>query len=204
CGCAAGDRQVGTKEWSLRSNQGIGSCWRCPGRTLVVGVEQHLPFEQDTQHVEQTIPDGTQRSTVAVAARAQLGISALAGRLVLHGHPRPMEQGVRQATVAGMAAKDDALLAAAPRDRSDPAQGTPGVVVSLPQKVPTFGEQRGERDPADSREGAKDRDITLLVLLPRRALGCGLDGATDLVEPTLHLLDLLVDEAQPCRNRADV
>src|ERR1700680_1327910 len=199
CARRSADRQVGTKEWSFRSNQGMGSGsgghWRVP----VVGIEQRLALEQRAQQVEQAISDAAQGAAMAVTATAQLGVAATADRIMLHVDARPMIDGVLQPLVAGAAADDEALLAAAHGDRGGARQAAQGVVVSAPQRLWGLGEQRGEIDPADSREGAKDRYVALLAHLPRLALRRGFEPGAELVELAVRLFDLLVDQPKARR-----
>src|ERR1700747_1510682 len=141
---------------------------------------------------------------MAVTTAAQLGIAGPAARIMLSGDAGPMEERVLQSLIAGMASEHDALLAAAPGHRGDPRQDAQAMVISPPQKVPTFGEQRGQVDPADSREGAKDRHVALLALLPRRGLTWRFELGAELVQLAMRFLDLLIDHAKPDNERADV
>jgi hypothetical protein len=81
--------------------------------------------------------------------------------------------------------------------RGDAAQAAPRVAVPPPQSIPRLGEQRGEHDPADSRQGSRDRRVGLRRGLPR-CLGLRADEAPGrVIEPSPHLRDPPIDEGQP-------
>src|SRR5215213_11034555 len=104
---------------------------------------------------------------MAVATLPQGIIASPSGIVVLDGDARPVMNGRLQPFVAGKAADHEALLAALPRHRSNPCQGAQGVIISGLQRLRCLGEQCGENNPADSRPGAKDCHVTLLMALPR-------------------------------------
>src|SRR5438034_1634266 len=112
--------------------------------------------------------------------------------------------GISQPSVTGVATDHEALLAAAPGHRSRACQGPQGVVISCPQRLCGLGEQCGENDSADSRPGAKDRHVTLLTVLPRRALRRRFEFATEAVQSLVRFLDLLIDQAQARRKAANM
>ena len=98
------------------------------------------------------------------------GIVAPSGSgIMLDGDARPVMDGGLQPPVAGETLTE-AFLAALPRHRGNPCQGSQGVIISGLQGLRCLGEQCGEDDPADSRPGAKDCHVALLMALPRRAL----------------------------------
>jgi hypothetical protein len=104
--------------------------------------------------------------------------------------------GVLQSLVAGEAADHEALLAAPAGHRSGTCQSPQSVVISRPQRRCGLGEQRGEDDPADSRPGAKDRHVTLLTVLPRRALRRCFEPGREAVQSLMGFLDLVIDQMQ--------
>src|SRR2546427_3680278 len=106
--------------------------------------------------------------------------------------------------MTGRAADREALLAAAPGDWRRACQGPQGVVISSPQRLCGLAEQCGENDSADSRPGAKDRHVTLLTVLPRRALRRRFEFGAEAVQSLVRLLDLLIDQAQARRKAADM
>ena len=55
--------------------------------------------------------------------------------------------------VAGLTHDHDTAFATAPGHRCHTTQAPQSVIVSLPQGPPGLGEQRGEDDPPDSRQG---------------------------------------------------
>jgi hypothetical protein len=62
----------------------------------MVGVEQHLPLEQDAGDPEQPVGDPAQGPAVGVSARPEAGVAAAARGVVQDGHPRPVEHSVAQ------------------------------------------------------------------------------------------------------------
>ena len=139
-----------------------------------------------------------------MAAFAQFGITSAAYWIVLNGGARPMINGGPQAHVTGLPHDDYAAFAAAPGHRRNPAQTAQSVIISSTQGLPRLGEQRGEDDPSDSRQGPQDRHVTLLRALPRFGfLGAGQLAAED-VELAVRRLDLLVHELQPHRHGTDM
>ena len=174
-------------------------------RDLVVGIVERLPLEHHAQHVEQAITDPAQGPSMTVPVVAQLDVTLLAHRIALNGDTGPMVHGVFQTPVAGPAADHEALLAAAPGDRSLTCHRPQSVIISLPQRLASLGEQRGENDPADSWLGAKDRYVALLAALPRRALRRGgFQLGTQLIDLPFRLFGLLIDQAQARRSGANV
>src|SRR5260370_31021759 len=154
--------------------------------------------------MEQTIADGAQGARVTVAAPPQRIVTLPGGGIVLNGDARPVMDGVLQPFVAGKATDHEALFAAAPGYWSRACQGPQGVVISRPQRLCGLGEQRGENDSTDSRPGAKNRHVMLLTVLPRRALRRSFKLGAEAVESPVRLLDLLIDQAQSRRDRADM
>src|SRR5215510_234266 len=119
CARRSAARQVGTQEWSFRSNKGMASC--CCGQAggLVSRIEQSLVLEQRAQDIEQAIADASQRPRVAVATPTQRGVAVTAVWMVLNGHPSPMKHRICQSIVTGIAADHDFGLTAAAGDRGD-------------------------------------------------------------------------------------
>ena len=105
---------------------------------------------------------------MSAAAFAQFGVFCAASRIVLHGDARPVVEGIGEAVVAGLAAHDDATLAGTLGDRRDPCQTSQGGIISPLQRLPGFGEQRGEDGPSHSRQGCEDRRVMLLLPAPAR------------------------------------
>src|SRR5438552_17582738 len=138
-----------------------------------------------------------------MAAPQQRIVTSPGGCIVLNGGARPVMYGGLQPSVASQTADHEALFAAAPGDRSRACQSPQGVVISCPQRLCGLGEQCGENDPADSWPGAKDRHVTLLTVLPRRALPC-FELCAEPVQSPVRLLDLLIDQVQLRRDRADM
>src|SRR3954463_10982674 len=83
---------------------------RC--RRAVVGVEQHLPLQQDAGDPEQSVGDTAQGTAVGVTTRAEGGIAAAALGIVQDSHARPVEHSVAQPYLGGVAHRDDTALAA--------------------------------------------------------------------------------------------
>ena len=197
------DRQVGTKEWS-RAVEQRNEVLTASGhlRGLVIGIVGRL---RRAEGIEQTITDATQGPRVAVAALAQRVVTSPCGCIVLNGCARPVTDGILQPFVTGMAADHEPLLAAAPDQRTVPARARNGAVISRPRKLCGLGEPCGENDPANSWPRAKeDRNITLLTVLPRRALLRRFELGTEPVQRAVRLLDLLIDQARSRREAADM
>src|SRR5215475_1494325 len=76
-------------------------------------IEETPALEHGAGNGEQTVADGAQGPTVAVASLAQFGVAAPAGGIELGGNAGPVIQGLGQALVAGQATDDEAGLAAA-------------------------------------------------------------------------------------------
>ena len=129
-----------------------------------------LTLERRTQGREQAIADGTQSACMAMASLSQGIVASSGGGIVLDGDARPVMDGVLQPPVAGEAADHEALSC---RFAASPGQPLPRLArrgnLGL-AGLCGLGEQCGEDDPADSRPGAKDRHVTLLMVLPRRVL----------------------------------
>jgi hypothetical protein len=81
---------------------GLGS--RRHGRT-VIRVEQDLPPQQDAGDPEQPVGDAAQGATVGVATRTQGLVAAAALRVVHDGHAGPVEHGLAQPDLGGVAAR---------------------------------------------------------------------------------------------------
>jgi hypothetical protein len=88
---------------------------------------------------------------------------------------------------------------------SDAGQGSQSVIGSPAQGLAGLGEQRGEDDPSDARQGSQNRHVALLGLLPRRCFRIlfGEPGA-QAVELAVRLVDLPVHQLKPFGHGADV
>src|SRR5262252_2915447 len=104
----------------------------------------------------------------AASSTAAARSAPAAELVVLDGDARPMIDRAAQPHVAGLAHDDDAALATALGHRGDAGQGAQGVIISPAQRLGSLGEQRGEDDPPDTRQGSQDRHVALLGRLPRR------------------------------------
>ena len=78
---------------------------------------------------------------MTVAAGAKGRVFRLASRVVLHGHARPVVDGVAQANVGGLAHEHDAALAGSLGD-GDPRQASKRSIVSPLQGLEGLGQQR--------------------------------------------------------------
>ena len=142
---------------------------------------------------------------MAVATLPQGIIPPPGSGVVLDGDARPVMDGGLQPLVAGKTTDHEALLAAAPRHRSNPCQGAQGVIISGLQRLRCLGEQCGKNNPADSRPGAKDCHVTLLTALPRRTLFVlRFEPDAEAIQGAMGLLDLLIDQAHARRKTADM
>src|SRR5258708_17190656 len=206
CARRSGDRQVGTKGWPLWSNNGMD---RTGSRRGLLGagsvwIEQRMRSQHRTGDGKHSVGDGSQCAPMRMAAFAQLGVASAAQPVVLNGGPRPVIDSSPQTHVTGLAHNHDAALAAPLGHRRDTAQTAERVIISLTQGLPGLGEQRGEDDPSDSRQGPQDRHVALLLALPRlRFLGSGEVDAEG-IEPPMRLLELTVHDLQPKRDHTDM
>ena len=133
------------------------------------------------------------------------------GRVVLDGDARPVAHRLPESSVAGATHHDHGSLSlafpAAAGDRSDPAEAAQGVVISHGKGLTGLGEQRGEDDPSDSRQGSQDLRVTVPApsgLLPIGAFIGLAQGIEEGVYPLLALLALAVDQPQPRRDQLHV
>src|SRR4029450_3358656 len=94
---------------------------------------------------------------MTVAAGAKGCVFRLASRVVLHGHARPVVDGVAQADVGGLAHEHDAALARSLGDGSYPRQTAKRLVVSPLQGLERLCDQRSEDNPSDPWDGSGDR-----------------------------------------------
>ena len=96
--------------------------------------------------------------------------------------------------------------ARAPGDRGGTAQAAQGMVVTAPQRIEGFCEQRGEDDPADSGKGGQDRHV-VLPIYPRLVL-LVLHGSSQGLGHAVHLLvslgQLPAHESEPLGDASDV
>jgi hypothetical protein len=118
---------------------GLGRCWRA-----VVGVEQDPALQQDAGEPEQPVGDAAQGPAVGVTARPEGLVAAAALGVVQHGHPGPVEHGVAQSGLGGVAHDDEAGLAAALGHRRDAGQGPERGTVSATERPGGLGEQDGQ------------------------------------------------------------
>ena len=140
---------------------------------------------------------------MAVASAAELGVFRSAARIMLHGDPRPMVDGVGEPVVAGLASDDDAALSGPFGDGRDSCQTAQGGVVPSLQGIPAFCEPRGEDGPSHSRQGCEDLRV-MLLLLPRFGLLGGNKARGQGLDLALGVFDLSVEEADARDERSDV
>src|SRR5215472_11267319 len=161
--------RLGQRDGRLRSNKGMGrEGSRGDGLpSLMGGIIQGVLLQQGAGDGEQAVGDGAQGAAVAVPATTQCGVAAATGLVMLEGDARPMIERVLQPLVTGIAADDEAGLAAAPGYWCHTGQAAQGVIVSAPQRLPGLGEQHGEDDPSEPGHGSQDRHVVLLAVLPR-------------------------------------
>src|SRR6516162_3853492 len=125
--------------------------------------------------------------------------------VVLCGNARPVIDGAAQPRMTSLTSDDSAAFAAAFGHRGDAGQGPKGVIVSSAQRLTRLGEQRGEDDPSDTRQGSQDRHVALLAVLP-----CGIvlfilgKPVTKRVKTLVRLLDLTVHQLETLGDSADV
>src|SRR3954451_8949279 len=120
---------------------------------------------------------------MTVAAGAKGPVFRLASWVVLHGHARPVVDGVAQADVRGLAYEHDAALAGSLGDGSHARQASKRSIVSPLQGLEGLGQQRGENNPSDSGQRLEDRHIARLGPLPLGTLLCAGEAFGEAVEP---------------------
>src|SRR5260370_15574872 len=101
CARRSGGRQVGTKGWSLRSNQGmvlIGSRRNFLGGG-VSRIERCMCSQHRTGDGEQSVGDSPQGAPMGMPAFAEFGIAAAAQIVLVNGGPRPVIDGCAEAAV---------------------------------------------------------------------------------------------------------
>jgi hypothetical protein len=133
--------QVGTikkrTDWPSRTKAWM---YLCGGdRHAMLGVEQLSPFQQDAGNAEHPVSDAAQGTAVGMAACAQRFVSTFALWIVLHCDAGPMEYGLAQPGMGGIAHDNDAALAAALGDRRHTGQGPEGLVVPADEWTGRFG-----------------------------------------------------------------
>ena len=106
---------------------------------------------------------------MAMTSASEFGVFGAAAGIVLNGDARPVVDGVGEAIMAGLSSDDDAALSGPLGDGRNSCQTTQGGVVSSPQSIPGFCEQRGEDGPSHSRQGCEDLRV-MLLFLPRLGL----------------------------------
>src|SRR5262245_34126309 len=178
----------------------------CDGALLemIMGVEENLTLKQRAGERQQPIADGAQGPAMAMAALAQGGIALSADRIMLGGDARPMMEGSPQPDIAGKPPDHEAALAAAPGHRSDPGHDAQSVVISALERLTGLGEQRGEVDPSDPRQGAQDRHVALLGSISCLVLSRLLERAGEPVELAMGFLHLLVHQPEALSEDTDV
>ena len=73
----------------------------------MVWVEHRSPVQQDAGDPEQPIGDAAQRATVRVSTRPERLVADAAFGVMLHGDPRPVEHGLAQPGLGGVAHDTD-------------------------------------------------------------------------------------------------
>ena len=147
------------------------ACWapcvarvsRCMGLSCAGGIEDGLVFEHRAGDAEQTVCDPSKRTGMTMPAGAQRGVFRFADGVALYGHPGPVVDGVLEPVVSREPADDDQRLAGPLGHGSDAGQASQGLIVSPPQGIVCFCEQRGEDDPADAGKRAQDFHVTLRI-----------------------------------------
>ena len=134
---------------------------------------------------------------MTVAAGGKGRVFRVASRVVLHGHARPMVDGVAQANVGGLAHEHDAALAGSLRDGSHTRQASKRSIVSPLQGLECLGQQRGEDNPSDSRQRSEDRHIARLGPLPLGSLLRSDKAVGEAVEPLINRQHLSVHQIEP-------
>ena len=89
-----------------------------------------------------------------MTAGAKGFVFRLASWVVLHGHARPVVDGIAQADVRGLAHEHDAALARSLGDGSHTGQTAKRSIVSPLHGLERLGQQRGEDNPSDPGQGS--------------------------------------------------
>src|SRR5262249_4441037 len=155
-----------------------------------------------TSDVEEAVGDRSQRTAVTVTSASQCGVFGSASGVMLRGDAGPMVDGLGEPRVAGITPDNGAALTGALGNRRGSCQTAQGGVVTSPQSIVGFCQQRGEDDPSHSRQGCEDLRVMLLVL-PRRGLLRWSEAGDQAVEPLVRLFDLTIHQADARNERGD-
>ena len=134
---------------------------RGTGLAPEAGLEHGLAFQHGAGDGEQTVCDTVKRAGMAVAAGSLRRILGLADGIMLYGDAGPVVDRVLQPVVGRQAAHHDHGLARALGDGSDAGQASQGLIISPPQRIVCFCEQRGQDDPTDAGKRAQNFHVTL-------------------------------------------
>jgi len=141
------------------------------GRHAVLGVEQFPPLQQDASNAEHPVGDAAQGTAVGMPACAQGFVPTLAFRIVLHRDTGPVEYGLAQPLLSGIAHHDDAGLATPLGNRRHPGQGPERTVVPASEWPGRFGEQSSEGSSADAGQRRENGSIARRRSASRLCLG---------------------------------
>src|SRR3990172_10389966 len=119
------DSQGGWRGCKRAGRAGGGGLYGISG-----GVEEGAVGEHGAGDGEEAVADAAEGAAVGVAAMAESGVAVAALRIVLDGDTSPVIDGIAEAAMAGQAAEDEGVLAAAAGDGGDAGQRPPGAGVS--------------------------------------------------------------------------
>ena len=110
-------------------------------------------LQERTGDPEQPVGDPSQGPSIGVAPLTQSGIANAALGISLDGRSRPVEDGVAQPLMSGIAHDNKMGFAAALRDGRDPGQGPERGIIAAAERPRRLGEQNGQRDPTNPGQG---------------------------------------------------
>jgi len=166
-------------------------------------VKHRLSPQQDACQVKQSVGNTAQRAAVRVTALAQSGIASVTLGIVLGGDTGPVIDRIAQSTMRSVAHDDNMRLAAAPGHWRSTTQCAECLIIAAAERPGTFAEQCSKVGPADTRHGFENHDILPLKAFSRPGFGLA-DGCAELIELTLGMPQLAIDDTQASYQRAQM
>ena len=144
-------------------------------------VEKGTASQHGNKDLEPSVGHDAQRTAVAFAAGAQLGIVLSASGIVGDAFLRPVIESITQAQVTTIAHGNNFLLAALAGDGRSSTEAAQSVIISLCDGLRGLAEHRGGDLSSQPGQGEEDGGVTMLlwILLRRRSqfVEHGLDAA---------------------------
>src|SRR2546423_5300326 len=164
------------------------------GRSAKVRIKQRLSLQKDTCQGKQSVGDTTESTSVRVATFAQRSISGTTLGIAVGGDTCPVIDRVAQSDVRSIAPDDNKRLAAALGNRRGTGQRPEPFVVTAADGPRGLREQCAEIDPADTRHGSQDRNVSPLKAFSRCLLAFA-NRRAELIEFSFGLTELMIHNA---------